>query len=705
VHLRSISFIALSCALAAPAYAADTASDEQRSIVVTGTRDSYGARSTRAGTRTDTELKNVPQSISVVTEEQIDDQALRSIAEILTYVPGTMPGTGEGNRDQITLRGNNTTADFFLDGIRDDVPYFRDLYNAERVEVLRGPNAMIFGRGGGGGVVNRVLKRPGLEAYREFALQGDSEGGFRLTADVDQPLSSAAGVRVNGVYENGESFRREVELERYAVNPTLAFVLGPDTRIDLSYEYLNDRRTTDRGVPSSGGRPLEGFDRTFFGDPDESFNEADVNIAKIGIEHRLTEGLTLRSRTLYGNYDKFYQNIYPDGPVTGGEVRLAAYNDTTARENLLSQTDFTWENRLGGIDQTILFGFELGRQQTTNRRRNGFFQQDLSGRPIDSGSLLVPVGSPTIDANLIFRSVNTNPARTPAAFNESEAGIAAVYVQNQIRLSPMFEIVAGIRFDHFELDVQNRNSGQTFSRVDELFSPRIGLIAKPMETLSLYASYSRSYLPSGGDQFTSLDITSEALKPEKFDNYEIGAKWESLPGLLATAAIYQLDRTNTRGVDPQDPRRVVLTGAQRSRGVELGIQGDISERWQISGGYALQEAEISRTTTAAPQGREVPLVPRHQFSLWNRYDFTNQLGFGLGVIARSKAFASLSNAVVLPGYTRVDAAVFYELAPGIEAQVNVENLLNEDYFATAHNDNNIAPGAPTTARATLRFSF
>jgi catecholate siderophore receptor len=268
----------------------------------------------------------------------------------------------------------------------------------------------------------------------------------------------------------------------------------------------------------------------------------------------------------------------------------------------------------------------------------------------------------------------------------------------------MFEIVAGLRFDRFELEVDNLANGQRFGRTDNLVSPRIGVIVKPTESLSFYASYGRSYLPSAGDQFTSLDVTGAALKPEKFDNYEVGAKWEPVPGLLATAAIYQLDRTNTRAPGAT-PGTIVLTGAQRSRGMELGLERNLTNRWQISAGYAFQEAEITRTTSAAPKGREVPLVPRHQFSLWNRYDVTEQLGLGLGLLARSKSFASISNQVTLPGYARVDAAVFYELADGIEAQLNVENLLSRDYFPTAHNDNNIAPGAPTTARATLRFSF
>lgn len=701
---RFVSAAALACALATPALAAEDAAGADyagvgEAITVVGQRLQYGVESTRTATRTETAIKDIPQSITVVTESQIEDQALRSIADVLTFVPGVMPGTGEGNRDQITLRGNNTTADFFVDGIRDDVQYFRDLYNADRIEILRGPNAMIFGRGGGGGVINRVTKRSSLAAYREFAIAGDSEGGFRLTGDVDQPLSPALGLRVNGVYEDGESFRRGVELERYGINPTLGIAAGPDTRIDLAYEYFHDDRTADRGLPSAGGRPLEGSDKVFFGDPEDSFADVDVHLANFAIEHDFNEGLTLRNRTLYGDYDKIYQNVFPSSAVSAADtVQLSAYNDTTRRKNLFSQTDLVWENALGGIDQTILLGFEIGDQDSRQRRRNGFFQ------PTDSPTLTVPVGSPTVDADVIFRPVNTNAERTPANFVDADASILAFYVQDQIRPAEWLEIVAGLRFDRFELDITNLNSGAEFSRTDELFSPRLGLILKPTGNLSLYASYSRSYLPSSGDQFASLDLTSEALKPEKFDNYEIGAKWEPIAGLLATVAVYQLDRTNTRAAGPT-PGTVVLTGAQRSRGLEIGLERNVTDRWQISAGYSFQKAEITRTTAAAPEGREVPFVPRHQFSLWNRYDFTGRLGVGLGVVARTKSYASISNAVTLPGYARLDAALFYEVTHGIEAQLNVENLLGEDYFATAHNDNNIAPGAPTTARATLRFRF
>ncbi|HEY1146008.1 MAG TPA: TonB-dependent siderophore receptor [Allosphingosinicella sp.] len=690
MSIRSLSVVALGAALAAPALAADSAAADAEQIVVTGQREQYGVEITRTATRTDTDIRNIPQALSVITEAQIEDQGLRSIADVLTYVPGAMAGTGEGNRDQITLRGNNSTADFFIDGIRDDVQYYRDLYNADRIEVLRGPNAMIFGRGGGGGVVNRVTKRASLNPYREFALSGDSEGGYRLTGDVDQPLGESVGLRVNGVYENGESFRHHVDLERYAVNPTLGIVAGPGTRIDLGYEYLHDRRTADRGIPAFNDRPLKGVDKVFFGDPDLSFSDADVHLASFAIEHRLGDGLTLRNRTQYGDYDKFYQNIFPSDLIEAtNEVRLGAYNNATTRSNLFSQTDLVVDTPIGGIDQTLLVGFELGRQVSRNRRLSGTF----------AGSNLVPVTAPTIDADLVFAPSATD------AHNRTRATVAAFYLQEQLRTADWIEIVAGLRLDRFELDYRNRRNDARLHRRDTLFSPRLGVVLKPTETLSFYGNYSRSYLPSSGDQFATLTDETEGLKPERFDNDEVGGKWEPVDGLLATIAVYQLNRTNTRAPNPNGDGTIVLTGAQRSRGIEVGLERNITNRWQISAGYALQKAEITRTTTAAAQGREVPLVPRHQFSLWNRYDFTSRLGAGLGVVARTKSFSSISNAVTLPGYARVDAAVFYEFTKGIEAQLNVENLFGADYFATAHNDNNIAPGAPTTARATVRFRF
>ena len=701
MNFVSWSVTAALMASASPAFAAESAAEAgadagQSSIVVTGQRDEYGVRRTSTATRTDTALRDIPQALTVISESQIEDQDLRSIADVLTFVPGAMPGTGEANRDQFTLRGNNTTADMFVDGLRDDVQYFRDLYNVERVEVLRGANAMIFGRGGGGGVVNRVIKRSSLNSYRQLSASGDNHGGSRFTGDLDLPLAPSLGLRINGMYENGESFRRHVELERYGVNPTLGVMAGPNTRFDAGYEYFRDRRTTDRGIPADGSRPLEGEDRTFFGDPDDSFAKAQVHIGRFGVEHQFGSALTLRNRTLVGDYSKFYQNIFPSNldEVTR-LVTLGAYNSRNDRRNLFSQTDLIWQTRLGGVDQTLLFGFEVGRQTSRNLRASGTFAP---------GTNVVPLTDPTVDLDVTFANNGGSDAN-----NRTRADVAAIYVQDQIRLSSQLEIVAGLRLDRFKLTVNDlRLADADFARTDTMVSPRLGLIAKPRDNLSLYASYSRSYLPQSGDQFSGLTSSTDALKPERFDNFEVGTKWEPVEGLLATLAVYQLDRENTQSPNPITGAPPLLTGKQRSRGIELGLERSISDRWQVSAGYAYQKAQIlERTNACNPDAArcEVPLVPRHQFSLWNRYDLNSTIGAGIGLVARSKVYASIGNGVTLPGYARIDGALFYKLGRGIEAQVNVENLLGTDYFSTAHSDNNIAPGAPRTVKATLRYGF
>ncbi|HEV8408564.1 MAG TPA: TonB-dependent siderophore receptor, partial [Sphingomicrobium sp.] len=603
---------------------------------------------------------------------------------------GASYGGGEGNRDQLVLRGNSSTADFFVDGVRDDVQYFRDFYNVERVEVLKGPNAMIFGRGGGGGIINRVLKRPTLTPTRALTGSIDNWGDLRLSGDVDELISSILGIRLNAMVEGGSSFRNHADIHRYGINPTAAIVTG-DTRFDLAYEHFHDRRTADRGVPAMGDEPIRGFTRTFFGDPDISFAKADVDLATLGIEHDFGSGLRLRNHTLFGDYRKFYQNVYGSGfEAASGLVSLSGYNNLNDRTNLFSQTDLVSKNSLAGIDQTLLFGFEVGREKSRNRHLTAIL-----------GQTSTPITDPTINVAAIFSALPAD------ANNRVDTSVAAIYAQDQISFSSAFEIIAGLRFDSLRIHVDDLRAvgGGVFARRDNLWSPRLGIVAKPGKDLSIYASYSRSFLPQSGDQFSSLTSVTEDLKPERFDNYEAGAKWEILEGLLATAAVYQLDRSNTRASDPLDPSRTVLTGTERSRGLELGLERSIMKGWLILGGYSFQDAKITSTTTAAPAGRKVPLVPRHSFSLWTRYNATGRLGLGFGVIARSKSYASISNAVKLPGYTRIDAALYYKLPRGLEAQLNIENLGGAHYFPTASNDNNIAPGAPRTIKAMLGYRF
>ena len=685
------------------------ATDDGKTIIVTGHRDGYQVVGTSTATRTPTDLNDVPQAISIVTEAQIDDQAMRSIADVLRYVPGAVISQGEGHRDQIILRGNNSTADFFVDGLRDDVQYYRGLYNAERIEILKGPNAMIFGRGGGGGVVNRVTKRPGVNAFINSGGSADTYGAWYIDTDINQPIGESVSARLNAVYEEFRNNRDIFDGRRVAINPTFAVSLG-STRVDLGFEYSNDRRTIDRGVPSgaqgsltSPSRPLTGFRDTFFGVPGFNVSDFEAKVLNGRIEHRFSDNLTLTSRILYGDYDKLYRNAFAVTPVTlrGGvqSVGLEAYSDPTTRKSVLNQNDLVWAVTTGPVRHVLLAGFEFGDQRTRNQRMNGFFGGgDLvnGGRRVFVGladRITVPPITLRTTANTGYRSIRAN------------VDLTAVYVQDQMSIGEHVDVIGGVRRDRFKLSIDDLVARQGYSRTDTLWSPRLGVVLKPVAPVSIYASYSRSFLPQSGDQFSSLDITSAALEPEKFDNYELGFKWDILPTLNLTAAIYQLDRTNTRATDPNDATRTVLTGAQRSKGLELGLTGTITPQWQVSAGYALQNAKINKTTSAALAGRHVPLVPNQQASLWTRYDFTPRLGAGVGVYRQSKSFTSVSNAAVLPALTRIDAAAFFKLTPRIEAQINVENLLNSNYFSSAYNDNNIMPGAPTTARATVRMSF
>ena len=610
------------------------------SVTITDTAG-YAVPALTTATRTPTLLRDIPQSISVVTKEQIRDQSMASVADVVAYIPGITAHQGENNRDQIVIRGNSTTADFFLNGVRDDVQYYRDLYNVDRVEALKGPNSMTFGRGGGGGVINRVTKGAGFSRVREFTAQGGSYGNKRFTGDFNQAINNKFAFRVNGLYENSDSFRRHVNLERYGVNPTATLALSDKTVASFTYEHFYDRRTADRGISAFQGRPVDVPISTFFGDPNRSRASIGVNLASVGLDHQIGR-FNIHNRTMFGDYDKYYQNYVP-GAVTADKSRVAisAYNNATRRRNLFNQTDVTASVESGRVKHVFLVGAELGQQRSKNLRNTGFFNNTTT-------SILAPLDNPTIDLPITFRPNATD------ANNRVTAKLAATYVQDQMEISKHLQFVGGLRFDYFDLHFHNNRNGEELRRIDRLVSPRAGVIVKPVAPLSVYFNYGVAYLPSSGDQFSSLTTITQQVKPEKFSNYEAGAKWDIRRLLTLTTAFYRQDRTNTRATDPIDPTRILQTGSQRTNGFEIGLNGNVTERWTVTGGYAFQDAFISSATVSARQGAIVALVPRHTFSLWNNYRVISKLGVGFGLINRSEMFASVDNTVVLPGYTRTE---------------------------------------------------
>ncbi len=657
----------------------------------------YKAERTTAATKTDTPLLDVPQSVSVVNQSQIKDQAMTSMADAVRYTPGLGFAQGEGNRDTPVFRGNSSTADFFVDGIRDDVQYFRDLYNIERVEIFRGPNAMIFGRGGVGGVINRVTKQANWDSGRELRVQAGSGELWRGTLDLNQPVSDAVSLRLTGLYHNAESFRDDVQYERWGLNPTASFKLGDRTLVQIGYEHFDDERTADRGIPSYQGLPYETKRSTFFGDPRDSTSTADVDAVNLAVEHQFSDAVTVRNRFRYSSVAKFYQNVFPGSVnAAGTSVSISAYNQGTERESAINQTDLIWKFNTGAIAHTLLAGVELGRQETDNLRLTGFFGSPSS----TTAAISVPTADPNVDAQVFFRPNATD------ADNHSVARFVGVYLQDQIEFSSMFEAVVGIRYDNFDSFLRNNRNGQELDTTDNLWSPRASLIFKPIDRMSLYASYSRTYLPRSGEQLASLTATNATLAPEKFDNYEIGVKWDVVPDLQVTAAVYQLDRTNVVIPDPADPTRSILAGAQRSKGFELGASGSITPDWSMVVAYAYTDGKFTKPTSATvPAGAWLANLPKHSLSVWNRYDILDWLGVGIGIIHQTRRFAATDNLATLPGFTRVDAAVFFEITDSVTAQVNIENLLGERYYVNAHNNNNISPGAPFGVTVSVGASF
>jgi catecholate siderophore receptor len=657
----------------------------------------YATRKTRSATRTETPLLDVPQAVTVVTDKLIADQAMSSLADTFRYLPGIGVAQGEGNRDTPVLRGTSSTADFFVDGIRDDVQYIRDVYNLERVEALKGPNGMIFGRGGSGGVINRITRKADGDDHRAASLQFGSGNRRRGTLDYGTGIGATAGFRVNAVYEDSESFRDGFELERYGINPTFGVDLGERTRLQVSYERFHDERVADRGVPSLHGRPLDVDPSTFFGNPAQSPVEATVDAIDAVIEHDFSDDLSLRNHLRWADYDKFYQNVFPGAvDAVAQTVSISAYNQATQRRNLFNQTDLVWDTATGGIRHTVLAGAEFGRQVTDNVRMTGYF-----GAPGSTAtSVRVPLASPTTGIVPLFRQSATD------ADNHGEATVAAVYVQDQIEFTPQWQAIIGLRHDDFRVDLRNNRTGATYRSDDGLLSPRAGLVFKPRDNVSLYASYSMAHQPRAGEQLASLSASNASLDPETFRNREIGAKWDVRPQLQASLAVYRLDRGNVAITDPADPTRMVLVDGQTTEGVEIGIAGRITDAWQLMGGYAWQDGEITTTQSAtAVAGNRLAQLPRHSASLWNRYDFSDAFGVGLGIIHRGAIFANVDNLVTLPAFTRFDAAVYWTITPSMQVQLNVENLGDKGYFASAHSNNNISPGAPRSAWVTINYRY
>jgi catecholate siderophore receptor len=683
----------------------------------TGTVGVY-TNSTSVATKTNTPLVNIPQSVNVLTKEFIQDQSFQTLTDTTRYVPGVAIHQGEGNRDELVIRGVDSSANFFVNGFRDDVQYFRDLYNAQSVEVLKGPNALIYGRGSGGGLVNRTLKEADGTRVYEATAQSGSYADRRFTLDAGQAVNENVAVRLNALYEGSDTFRDYGHFERYGVNPTVTLQPTDDTRVKLSYEFYHDFRLADRGNPSQG-LPAPGATRfnptepfapngnltTFFGSPFYNYAKVEVQTGMAVVEHDFGNGLTMKNSSLYADYNRGYQNVFPGG--TGGgpgggavtpdqtQVSLNAYQNNTPRENAFNQTDFVYKTATGPVLHTVAFGTEFGRQTGLSLRNSGIFPNNAN-RAFD----VVNPFNPTYFGPVVFNHLITD------ANSKYRLNIASGYAQDQIELTRWLQLLVGARYDSFDLTALDFNTNIQRNRVDEKVSPRVAVIVKPIDTMSLYTAWSTSYLPASGDQFSALSPGTLILQPQKFENTEIGAKWNVNPKLLFTAAAYQLDRTNVPIADPSGNGLFFPSGANQIRGVETSLTGYITPDWQAVLGYAYTDARVtSATSPTIVPGNRVQLVPYNQVALWNKYQFNPVWAAALGVIYFSDSFASSDDTVRLPGFVRVDAGVYATIDQHWRAQLNIENIFNKGYWATADGNNNISPGQGRTFRVKATYNF
>jgi catecholate siderophore receptor len=714
----SISFPALAETASAAAEAAttaeasvDDAGERGPNIVVTG--DVLYSNQINA-LKTPTPIIDVPQSLSITTADQIVRQGFDSIGDIVNYTPGVTNSQGEGHRDAVVFRGVRSTADFFVDGVRDDVEYYRGLYNLEQVEILRGPNALLFGRGGTGGILNRVTKKGVAgETFAGYRASVDTFGAYDLWADLNLATGENAAVRINAAYESLNNHRDLFDGEQISINPTFRAELGADTVFDLSYEYLDHERFIDRGIPTDdNGDPARVLQRITFGDPDNNFATLKAHVVRATVQHTFSDSVKANVTASFGDYDKVYSNVFPVGynPSTN-VVAIDGYIDTNQRQNLILSGNLIGEFDTGGIGHMLIVGGEFIDTTNNNDRFNAVFDTAVAdGRradveffsavrpfPLRGGVGKLADGRTT---RLTFSSLNDD--------TEADLSVFSAYIQDEIKVADWLRVVLGARFDSFEITVLDNRNGITRTRKDDKVSPRLGVILKPQENLSIYGSYSETFLPRSGDQFADLGGGADALDPDTFSNLEAGVKWDIRPGVALTGAVFEIEQSSPQVAD-DDPGTLEVINS-KIRGFEAQLQGQVTEGWFVTTGYSYLDGEQQSRT--GPTGRRVRELPEHKFSIWNNFQATDDLGFGLGLTAQDESFADNGSATqpasqraTLPAYARVDMAVFYDVSDKLRLQLNVENLLDELYFPTAHSADEFTVAPPLNARFTVTGRF
>ena len=642
--------------------------------------------------KTPVEVINVPQTVSIFTDEDIRKQGFRAIGDIIRYTPGVNTSQGEGHRDAVVFRGVRSTADFYQDGVRDDVQYYRSLYNVEQVEILRGPNALLFGRGGTGGILNRVTKKAVVgEDFNTFDFGVDTFGANDLAFDINREVGSNTALRINLHSDSLENHRDHYEGDRIGFNPTLRVEISPETTLDLSYEHANHDRFIDRGGPTMNGKPVEAFEKIVFGDKNINLQTLEADIYRGTLTHDFSDTSKGVLTVTSSEFEKMYRNLYASG-YDGSVVTMDGYLDPTERDNFIVSGNLINEMTIGDTTHTLLVGYEIVDTENKNTRSDTYWSTTKKDK--ESFNITRPMDFSVNSAGVATSVDFTTKLKSRT---ESDIEVSSFYVQDQIDVNENLKVMLGARFDTFDITVRDLKSGTSQSREDDEVSPRAGVIYKPAENISWYVSYSESFLPRSGEQFKKLTADAARLDPDVFENTEIGVKWSLTDDLYFTAAYFDSEQTQAVR-DSVTGENSEIVGLQVD-GFELEVNGNVNDKLSISVGLTSMDGETS-------SGGEPREIPDTQVSVWSNYEVNDRFGLGFGFTHQGESNISNNKpGLILPDYTRVDFAAYYMISDEWTMQLNVENLTDELYFPHSHSTHQASVGEPLNTRISFRRNF